>query len=116
MYLSIEENDNCAADERMFSTSGAKRTVAKIQLENPRSKVAEWCEVSSVCEDGTFGPAHAQMIEDSSDGTAWLIFGGTWGLRFRPSDQSVPWSLSDHHQWGLPFLVLDSSGTSIQFK
>jgi len=115
MYLLIEENPNCAPDERVFSTSGEKRGVNQVLIDLP-GQGATWCDVCGVEENGAFGPAFGQRVEDSSDGTAWLIFGGTWGLRLRPEKSESAWSLTDSAQSGRAFLVLDSSGTSIRFR
>lgn len=116
MYLIVEENPNSLSDERVFSTSGEKRGVSKLNLPNPRTKATIWCDVTGVTENGHFEKAFAQRVEDSSDGTAWLVFGGSWGLRLRDGDNPSPWSLDNPDQWGLPFVVLDSSGTAIQFE
>lgn len=116
MYVVIEENPNCGSDERMFSESGEKRVVNKLNVTPPKTNQSQWCDVVAVDESGTFCPAHAQRVEDSSDGTAWLIFGGSWGLRLRSSENPAEWSLENSNQWGVPFLVLDSSGTSIEFQ
>ena len=66
-------------------------------------------------ESGNFIPAAAIQVEDSGAGVAWLIHGGIWGLRLQPLESNEPWSVSDSKQWGVPFLVLDSSGTDIRF-
>lgn len=115
MYLLVEENPNCAADERVFSESGEKRGVRRLHLAHPKDRSDGWRDVTAVNARGNFTPAHAQRIEDSSDGTAWLVFGEEWGLRFRSPETSAPWSLDDPRQWGAPFLVLDSSGSAIDF-
>lgn len=116
MYVMIEENPNCAPDERVFPTNGPQRTVKRVNLTPPDESISAWCDISAVGDDGTFNAATAQRIEDSSDGTAWLIYGGPWGLRLRPETKPGDWSLTNTDQWGLPFLVLDSSGSSIEFK
>lgn len=114
MYLIVDENPNCATDERVFSTSGEKRAVKRLHLDSPLTRPASWCDVAAVEAGGAFGTAFAQRVEDSSDGTAWLVFGGAWGLRLKTSGNDS-WSLQDNSQWGKPFLVLDSSGAAIDF-
>lgn len=115
MYIIVEENDNCSPDERVFSTSGPEREVARVLANRPDGKT-DWCDIIGVDDKGVFVPPIAQRTEDSSDGTAWLIRGGLWGLRLRPVEKPTAWSLTDKTQWGVPFLVLDSSGTAIAFK
>ena len=113
MFLVIEENPNCPPDERVFSESGPARTIDRLLIDDPKG-VATWCEAAAV-ENGSFGQAKAVQVEDSSAGSAWLIFGGGWGVRFRPAGLDEDWALEDQRQWGAPFLVLDSS-TDIVFK
>jgi hypothetical protein len=108
MYVMVEENPNCDPEERMFSSSGQPKTVGKLYLE-PMGRPAGWWEVASVDEAGSFSSASAVQVEDSSAGSAWLIFGGAWGLRFRPEGSTNAWSTKDSSQWGVPFLVLDTS-------
>lgn len=116
MYIVIEENPNCPTDERVFPNSGETLFVKKVHLAHPETNTISWCDIVAVSESGSFTKALAQRVEDSSDGTAWLIYGGEWGLRIKPAEPSTPWSLTDKTQWGVPFLVLDSSGSSIEFE
>ncbi|MCG3204739.1 MAG: hypothetical protein KCHDKBKB_01455 [Elusimicrobia bacterium] len=116
MYLMIEENPNCAPDERVFSGTGEKKIVRKLLLNSPHSQQTLWWDVAGVEEGGVFQEAMAQRVDDSSDGTAWLVYGGPWGLRLKPENSQIPWSFNDQSQWGVPFLVLDSSASTIQFK
>jgi len=113
MYLIVDDNPNCGGEERVFAESGEKRPVQKVQVDSPDG-IPVWCEVTGVEEGGVFVPAVATRVEDSSDGTAWLIYGGLWGIRLRMTPSS-PWSLNDKTQWGRPFLVLDGSGAGIKF-
>lgn len=112
MYLMIEDNPNCTGGERVFSTSGPVREVKCVYLDRPGTEAA-WCDVAGVNEDRAFSPAQAVQVEDSGAGTAWLVFGGAWGLRCRSSNET--WSLENKSQWGVPFLVLDISGQAVQF-
>jgi len=45
-------------------------------------------------------------IEDSSQGEAFLIYGGDWGVRLRPADNDGAWAHENGSQWGEPYLVL----------
>ena len=110
MYLLVEENPNCPSDERVFAESGSHKEVLEIEAKD------SWWAVTGVEEGGKFFPAKAVRVDDSADGTAWLVYGGNWGLRLKDRNKNEPWSLEDKSQWGLPFLVLDSSGSSIKFK
>lgn len=118
MYLIIEENPNCADYERVFSEQGALRTVKAIFAESPKGDRGWWdiVAVDGVNKKERFSPAQAVLVEDSGSGIAWLVFGGMWGLRCKPINDTAPWSLQNSTQWGLPLKVLDSSGLDIQFQ
>lgn len=116
MHIFVDENPNCATDERVFSNSGPVQTVHQIEARSP-SGLETWWDVTGVEENGVFIPAQAVRVEDSSDGTAWLVFGGAWGLRFKPiASDKTSWSLQERTQWGAPFILLDSSSRSIRFQ
>lgn len=114
MYIMIEENPNTAPDERMFSASGKPRPVKQVMVDHPGGG-SGWCDITGVYADGSFKPAQAIQVEDSSDGSAWMVFGGDWGLRLRADGQKQEWDIKEPSQWGAAFFVLDSSGDSIRF-
>ena len=115
MYLIVEENPNCGPEERVFAESGAARGVTEVVLDRPDGTTG-WCEVTGVDEAGSFVPAVAQRVEDSAAGVAWLVTGGSWGIRLRPSGAKGPWAIDDKSQWGRPFLVLDDSPANFRFS
>jgi hypothetical protein len=114
MYLMVEDSDNCQGAERMFAHLGDPKPVREVHISSPAGH-ARWWSVTGVDENGAFIPAFGIRVDDSAAGTAWLVGGGTWGLRFRALDDNAPWSLADKNQWGAPFLVLDESGTDLRF-
>lgn len=103
----IEENPNCLPSDMMrFREAGPVRKVSQVRLyhEDPAGKlysVTGWT-------DGTESPisaAFARPVEDSGSGTAYLLYGGNCGLRFKPT-ADAPWHLDDPSQWGEPYLLL----------
>lgn len=66
------------------------------------------CEVIgwSSENDGSPCEAFAVQVEDSSAGSAFVIYGGDWGLRLRPAESTAGWDLNDIDQWGETHLVL----------
>jgi hypothetical protein len=54
---------------------------------------------------GSPGEARVVQVEDSSEGSAYLVYGGDWGIRLRP-EGSEDWRLDDQEQWGETHLVL----------
>ena len=51
-------------------------------------------------------PAYYARISDSGAGSAFLVYGGDWGLRFKRSSESDKWDMESPDQWGEPWLVL----------
>ncbi len=52
--------------------------------------------------------AHAQLIEDSGAGLTHLVYGGIYGLRFKPISTEEDWGFDSPHQWGEAYLSLSS--------
>ena len=52
--------------------------------------------------------AHGTKIADSSEGHAFLIHGGAWGIRLKPAHPAEPWDFSSANQWGEPFKIYGS--------
>lgn len=115
MYLLVEENPNCPGEERRLTESGAIKIVTHLRLDGPTGSPTWWA-VTGVDENEIYRPAEAVQIEDSGAGNAWLIFGGLWGLRFRPEESKAEWSFQEKSQWGEAFKVLDISGEDIRFQ
>jgi hypothetical protein len=114
MYLRFEDNPNCGwVDDRVFNTQTDPQAVT--QVLRRRDGVDLWCPVTGVEADGRFVPAYARKVDDSGEGTCWLVFGGLWGVRLRIPDCSHGWSLQDNgHQWGEGFLLLPATGDDLR--
>jgi hypothetical protein len=75
----------CAASEDgvelRFKAAGARRPVTTLPYESEAGLAGTW-RVTAVDADDSVphGEAFAVLVEDSSDGTAWLIVGGSGGL------------------------------------
>jgi len=114
LRLSIDENPNCELyDTRVFNESSEPRAVTEILRQRGNKEV--WCPVVSWDAQGNAGPAYARKVDDSGDGTCYLVYGGRWGLRLKDPECQDPWNLEDSHQWGEAFLLLPSSGLDIRF-
>ncbi len=108
VYLEVEESPNCAGREPMrYRELSAPEVVTKIRLFDRRDE-GEWCLVTGVGKrsDEPWEPARVRKVEDSGVGVAYLVYGGSWGIRICPVDHARPWSFSDPAQWGEPFLLL----------
>ena len=106
MELEVHDNPNCRGSGQLVfnELDEAPRAVRGITVTTRDGDAA--CDVAGVGTGGAFGPAYARRINDSGEGTAYLIYGGAWGLRFRrKSDSSRTWDLADASQWGEPYKV-----------
>jgi len=110
MYLAIEDNPNCAAREPMrYRNLGPAYPVARVRIFDRRDD-GEWCAITGV-DSGPdpWNTARVMRVEDSGVGTAYLVFGGEWGIRLRPIHVEGPWRFDDSDQWGEPYLLLTDS-------
>jgi hypothetical protein len=108
VIVEVESNENCESSFfARFKEVGPARPVFQVRLYE-RNPAGEWCWVTgwSDNEQTPACPAYAQLVEDSGSGLAHLVYGGLYGLRFRPIHLDEPWSLASPHQWGEAYLSL----------
>jgi hypothetical protein len=110
VIVEVESNENCRDGFfARFKEARPARPVVQVRLYD-RNPAGEWYWVTGwndnpqtpVC------PAYAQLVEDSGSGLAHLIYGGIYGLRFKPVTMEEPWNLESVHQWGETHLSLSS--------
>ena len=110
MIVEVESNENCEASFfARFKEVEARSTGRQVRLYD-RNPAGEWYWVTgwSDNEETPACPAYAQLVEDSGSGLAHLVYGGLYGLRFKPINIEEPWSLESPHQWGEAYLSLAS--------
>jgi hypothetical protein len=110
LIVEVESNENCEASFfARFKEVGPARLVLQVRLYD-RNPSGEWYWVTGWSENETTPacPATAQLVEDSGAGLAYLIYGGLYGLRFKPIQPDEPWSLTNPNQWGEAYLSLAS--------
>ncbi len=110
MYFEVEENPNCPEAVSMrFKELGPARPVHQVRISDRPGGAQLFCVTGWSDDPGRpCCPAYAQKVEESGSGLAYLIFGGSWGIRLRPIGTDEEWSLDSPHQWGEPFLLLGS--------
>jgi len=103
MYLEVEENPNCEGTPlQAFSALSPPRPVEKMWLDRGGKRHLFW--VTGIDPGGKTCSAYAQKVQDSGSGVSFLIYGGSWGIRFKPAEQETkPWNLTDPDQWGEPY-------------
>jgi len=104
-YVDVQPNDSCPmAASQVYKNLGEPFRVRLVRIYEgePEGKLFAVTGWSSQ------GPADAfaVRVEDSSEGSAYVVYGGDWGIRLRPADSSEPWRLDDAEQWGETHLVL----------
>ena len=107
-YVDVESNSNSAMSaNQVFRNIDAPRRVTQVRIYEGAPD-GQLCAVTgwSSKDGGSAVDAHAVRIEDSSEGSAYLVYGGDWGLRLRPAESDAAWSLDDPSQWGEAYLVL----------
>jgi len=114
MYLTVEENPNCETIEgRVFNEREKPRSVTHVLRTLQGNE--EWCPITGLAVDGKPCPALARKVDDSGDGTCYLVTGGAWGLRLKKPEDSSVWSLKAPEQWGESFLLLPGDGEDLRF-
>jgi hypothetical protein len=110
MIVEVEANENYETSFfARFKEAGPARPVLQVRLYD-RNPSGEWFWVTgwSAHEQSPPCSAYAQLVEDSGSGVAHLVYGGLYGLRFKPLHIEEPWSLDSPHQWGEAYLSLAS--------
>ena len=108
MIVEVEANQNCEAGcFARFKEVGPARPVIQVRLYE-KNAAGEWYWITGWCdsEQTPVCPAYVRVVEDSGAGLAYLVYGGLYGLRFKPIDRDEPWSLDSLHQWGEAYLLL----------
>ncbi|MEK6683967.1 MAG: hypothetical protein AABY46_04840 [Nitrospirota bacterium] len=108
MYFEVDENPNWLGSVSMrFKELGPARTIKQLRVSD-RDSEGPLCWVTGWCDDAKqpLCPAYVQPVEESGLGLAYLIYGGNWGVRFKPVSLNEDWDLKNPDQWGEPFLLI----------
>lgn len=108
MIVEVESSENCEGSVfARFKELGPARPVLQVKLYD-RNPAGEWYWITG-WGDNIETPAcqaYAQLVEDSGAGLTNLVYGGLYGLRFKPIHIDAPWNLESPHQWGETYLSL----------
>ena len=110
VIVEVESNDNCETGFfGRFKEISPARPVQQVKLYD-RTPAGEWYWVTGWSDNAQTPTcqAYAQLVEDSGAGLTRLVYGGIYGLRFKPIDIEEAWSLDSLHQWGESYLSLAS--------
>ncbi len=104
IFIQIDENPNCAAmDGLVFQPKAAARAVKRVRVS--RDGVTGWYDIVGLEADSEPCPATASPIDDSGDGSCYLVSGGAWGLKLSSKTES----------FGEPYIVLGGDGADLEF-
>ena len=108
--VEVEDSDNCPGiSMQVFETKGQPREVSQVLTARAGEPDAPlWATGWSSTDSGSPCPAYVVPVSDSGGGVAYLLYGGDWGVRFRPVGQDEGWDIHSPHQWGEPYLLLNS--------
>ena len=103
--IRVDANDNCPMSAQLvYKNLTNPKRVRQVRIyegepEGVLYAVTGWSEGGPV-------DAFAVSVEDSGSGSAFLVYGGDWGLRLRPVESSAGWDLGSADQFGETHLVL----------
>ena len=109
-HVEVESNDNTPMmAQQVYKNLSLPFRVSQVRIyegepEGTLHDITGW----SSADGGSATDAFAVQIEDSSEGTAFLVYGGDWGVRLRPAGSGDDWRLDDAGQFGETHLVLAS--------
>lgn len=107
--IEIEENENCSGvPERVYEALGEPVRVSRVKAYQPRGPY-DWCRVTGWSSEGDGEPVEAYCVKvrDSGAGTAYMVYGGDWGVRLMAGGADERRSLDSQAQWGEPYILLD---------
>jgi hypothetical protein len=108
--IEVEPNDNTPMTaSQVYKDIGVPFPVARVRIYEGEPE-GRLCEVTGWSGGAGGSPvdAYGVQIEDSSEGSAYLVYGGDWGIRLRPAETRGDWSIDSAEQWGETHLVLAS--------
>jgi hypothetical protein len=115
-YIQVEPNDNCPMSaSQVFKNLDAPFRVSQVRLYEGQPggelyAIAGWWSANG----GTPSNAYAVRVEDSSAGSAYVVYGGDCGVRLRPITSNAEWSLDAPDQYGETHLVLSDRDDLIE--
>ena len=109
--VDVEPNDNTPMmAQQVYKNLGVPFPVSHVRLYEgePDGKLCAIAGWSSK-DNGSPTLAYAVQIEDSSAGSAYLVYGGDYGVRLKLAESDEAWGTASMDQWGETHLVLSSS-------
>jgi hypothetical protein len=109
-HVEVEPNDNTPMmAQQVYKNIGVPFPVSHVRIYEGEPD-GQLCAITgwSSKDGGTPTAAYAVHIEDSSEGAAFLIYGGDYGVRLKAAESEEAWDVGSMDQWGETHLVLAS--------
>jgi hypothetical protein len=109
-HVEVEPNDNMPMmAQQVYKNIGVPFPVSHVRIYEGEPG-GQLCAITGWSSDDGGSPtaAYAVRIEDSSEGQAYLVYGGDYGVRLKAADSDEAWDTSSMDQWGETHLVLSS--------
>jgi hypothetical protein len=106
--VEVDPNDNCPMSAyQVYRNIGEAFRVKQVRIYEGEPE-ARLCAVTgwTSLNGGRASEAYAVQIEDSSQGAAFLVYGGDWGIRLAAASEEIEWNVDEPQQWGETHLVL----------
>jgi hypothetical protein len=109
-YIQVDANDNTPMSaSQVYKNLGMPFPVKAVLIyegepQGTPYEVVGWSSLMG----GVPSIAYAVQIEDSSEGSAYVVYGADCGIRLRPLGSDAEWSLDNTDQLGETHLVLAS--------
>jgi hypothetical protein len=109
-HVEVEPNDNTPMmAQQVYKNVGLPFAIAQVRIYEgvPGGQL---CSITGWSSENGGSPVavYAVQIDDSSEGSAFLVYGGDYGVRLKPGDSEEPWDTASTDQWGETHLVLAS--------
>ena len=121
IYLEVEENDNCEyMPLQLYEGHREPVPIGRVRIldmDHPEGvyEVTGWDSGGDLSSKGSPVPALYVPISDSGQARAHLVYGGDYGIRFRPAGSGGDWDLDDPGQWGEPYVILTDDSDILPF-
>ncbi len=111
VQVEVEENPNSGRlPMHVFPVVGRRRPLFQLVVASQGNVEAlHWVTGWTSRKGGSPCPAYCVPVEDSGSSEtvlSYLVYGGDWGLRFKPVSLSEEWSIESLQQFGEPCLLL----------
>jgi hypothetical protein len=91
-------------DDRVFSETSEPQAVRQVLIQRKGHDL--WCDIQGLDVKGSLTAAQARKVQDSGEGTCFLVYGGAWGLQL--TDPAT------RETWHEPFLLLPPDGSTLR--